>query len=43
MTTFFHRIWLFLRIVGRIDQSDTRMSPRLAWKVSGIVWPKGEN
>jgi len=34
------RIWLFMRIVWRIDMSDTRMSAKLAWEVSGIIWPK---
>jgi hypothetical protein len=40
------RIWLFLRIAYRVcdrhpDGSVVRMSPALAWKVAGIVWPKG--
>jgi len=37
---FFRRVWLFVRIVWRIDQSETRMRPSLAWEVSGIIWPK---
>jgi len=41
------RIWLFIRIVYRIsdrhpDGSIVRMTPGLAWKVAGIMWPNKE-
>jgi len=40
------RIWLFTRIVYRISDRHpgnvvVRMKPRLAWKVAGIIWGKG--
>lgn len=37
---FWRRVTLFLGIVYRIDQSETRMRPRLAWEVAGIIWPQ---
>lgn len=36
---FSRRIWLFVRIVFRIDHSETRMMPGLAWEVAGIIHP----
>jgi hypothetical protein len=37
MTTL-RRLWLFVRIVGRIDHSGTRMGVKLAWDVTGDIW-----
>ena len=39
---YFRRMWLFLRIVYRqwdeIDGKAWRLSPKVAWDVSKIVW-----
>ena len=39
MKTIWRRIWLFARIVWRIDQDGYRMSWRTAWAVANTVWP----
>lgn len=31
-------IWLFFRIVWRIDSSESRMSIETAWRVSKSIW-----
>ena len=38
---FLRAVWLFVRIVGRIDQTGFRMSPKIAWEVSNIIWRRG--
>ncbi len=35
---FIRAVWLFLRIVGRVDQSGGRMSASTALQVCKIVW-----
>lgn len=37
LNRFLRRIWLFLLLVYRIDQSESRMRPDTAWAVAGIV------
>jgi len=32
------RLWLFIRIVWRYDETETRMSAGTAWAISGIIW-----
>ena len=32
------RAWLWVRIVGRINQADYRTGPKLAWEICCIVW-----
>jgi hypothetical protein len=36
----YNKISLFLRIVFRIDMSETILMPKLAWEVSNIIYPK---
>lgn len=32
------RVWLWCRLVGRINQADYRTGPVIAWQVACIVW-----
>lgn len=36
---FLRRLWLFVRIVWRIDQTEHRLAASTAWEVVRIVWP----
>ena len=40
---FLRRVWLFVRIVWRIDQSESRMAASTAWEVANIMHPKVES
>jgi len=32
------RTWLWLRIVGRTNQGDYRIGPKLAWEIVCCIW-----
>lgn len=39
ITVLLHRIGLWARIVGRVNQADYRTGPVLAWGICAGVWP----
>jgi hypothetical protein len=39
---WFHRLWLWMRIVGRVNQAEYRTGPILAWQLACIVWDRSD-
>lgn len=38
-----HRVWLWCRLVGRMNQGGYRTGPLLGWELACIVWDEGDH